>query len=111
MNESLDIKWIRSQFPALTQTINGKPAMPILTVSLEDELVSITIISVVSNTAVHSNAFGKLFDMIVVTFFALGASFYFFYTLIFSNYCHISSSTALSPVQEDQQCQNHALNF
>jgi hypothetical protein len=63
------------------------------------------------NTAVHSNAFGKLFDMIVVTFFALGASFYFFYTLIFSNYCHISSSTALSPVQEDQQCQNHALNF
>ena len=27
MNESLDIKWIRSQFPALTQTINGKPAI------------------------------------------------------------------------------------
>ncbi|WP_174762873.1 aminotransferase class V-fold PLP-dependent enzyme [Anabaena sp. UHCC 0187] len=25
--ESLDIKWIRSQFPALTQTINGKPAI------------------------------------------------------------------------------------
>ena len=100
MNESLDIKWIRSQFPALTQTINGKPAMPILTVSLEDELVSITIISVVSNTAVHSNAFGKLFDMIVVTFFALGASLpLFFYPLILSNYCHISSSTALSPVK------------
>jgi selenocysteine lyase/cysteine desulfurase len=27
MNESLDIKWIRSQFPALTQTINEKPAI------------------------------------------------------------------------------------
>jgi selenocysteine lyase/cysteine desulfurase len=26
MNESLDIQWIRSQFPALTQTINEKPA-------------------------------------------------------------------------------------
>jgi cysteine desulfurase family protein (TIGR01976 family) len=25
--ESLDIKWIRSQFPALNQTINGKPAI------------------------------------------------------------------------------------
>lgn len=25
--ESLDIKWIRSQFPALTQTINGNPAI------------------------------------------------------------------------------------
>ncbi|MBK1988785.1 cysteine desulfurase-like protein [Sphaerospermopsis aphanizomenoides BCCUSP55] len=25
--ESLDIKWIRSQFPALTQTINGHPAI------------------------------------------------------------------------------------
>ncbi|MBD2292020.1 cysteine desulfurase-like protein [Anabaena sphaerica FACHB-251] len=25
--ESLDIKWIRSQFPALTQTINGQPAI------------------------------------------------------------------------------------
>lgn len=25
--ESLDIKWIRSQFPALSQTINGKPAI------------------------------------------------------------------------------------
>ncbi|MFN7349371.1 MAG: aminotransferase class V-fold PLP-dependent enzyme, partial [Dolichospermum sp.] len=25
--ESLDIKWIRSQFPALTQTINKKPAI------------------------------------------------------------------------------------
>ena len=47
------------------------------------ENVLITTISLVSNTAVHSNAFGKLFDMIVVTFFALGASFYFF-TPLFS---------------------------
>ncbi|MDB9308583.1 hypothetical protein PN471_08025, partial [Aphanizomenon sp. CS-733/32] len=47
------------------------------------------------------NAFGKLFDMIVVTFFASGASLsLFFYSLIFSNYCHISSSTALSPVKD-----------
>jgi hypothetical protein len=38
--------------------------------------------------------------MIVVTFFASGASLpLFFYPIIFSNYCHISSSTALSPVK------------
>ena len=39
--------------------------------------------------------------MIVVTFFTLGLPWlYFFYPLIFSNYCHISSSTALSPVKK-----------
>jgi hypothetical protein len=40
--------------------------------------------------------------MIVVTFFASGASLpLFFYPIIFSNYCHISSSTALSPVKKN----------
>jgi uncharacterized membrane protein YccC len=63
----------------------GGTSWPILTVLLGDELVLITTIFLMSNTAVHSNAFGKLFDMILVTFFALGASFYlFFFTPLFS---------------------------
>lgn len=45
-------------------------------------------------------AFGKLFDMIVVIFCFFGGFFPpIFYHLIFSNYCQISSSTALSPVK------------